>query len=308
MAEHAPIAVVIPCYNAAATIESTIASVQAQTAREFELVVVDDGSSDDSAAIVESIAQTEPRLRLLRQSNGGVSAARNTGIAATTAPLLAFLDADDTWYPEFLSTMASQLDLRPDVGVQWCRAEIRSPDARPTGVISSSPSGTPSLGELILGNPATTCSTLMVRRAVFDDVGLFDTELRACEDQHWMILAHLSDWRLRGVDDVLVAYRTSPDGLSANLENMLESWEAMIDRIGPERLGADLETARAEHLYYLARRSLRLGRGPSTTLSYLRQSFASDPAVPLKKAASAPVAVLRRVAQRSSSTELEVAA
>jgi len=95
--------VVVPLYNGAATVERTLAAIAAQTVSDFEVVVVDDGSSDDTAAVVRAWA--DPRVRLLQQENAGVSAARNTGLREARADWIAFCDADDTWDPAFLATI-----------------------------------------------------------------------------------------------------------------------------------------------------------------------------------------------------------
>lgn len=99
------VSVVIPLYNKQAHIERALRSALDQEPAVHEVVVVDDGSTDDGAAVVERIAATDARVRLLRQENGGVSRARNAGIAASTGDLIAFLDADDEWTPAFMSIL-----------------------------------------------------------------------------------------------------------------------------------------------------------------------------------------------------------
>jgi len=108
------ISVVIPLYNKARHIRRALSSVLAQTAPCFELVVVDDGSTDGSADVVRSISDS--RLRLVVQPNGGECAARNRGIRETSGELIAFLDADDEWLPEFLSTVMRLYDQCPQAG------------------------------------------------------------------------------------------------------------------------------------------------------------------------------------------------
>lgn len=114
----ARIAIVMPCYNCAAHVENSIASVLAQTCTEWELFVVDDGSTDDSAARI--VAVNDPRIHLLRQANAGVSAARNRALHAASSELIAFLDADDTWAPTFLHNMLGALDAQPAAVLAYC--------------------------------------------------------------------------------------------------------------------------------------------------------------------------------------------
>jgi teichuronic acid biosynthesis glycosyltransferase TuaG len=99
----AAVSVVMPAYNAEATLESSIRSVQAQTREDWELIVVDDGSADRTVELAQAAAAADPRIRVIRQRNRGVAAARNVGIDAARGRYLAFLDADDTWLPGKLS-------------------------------------------------------------------------------------------------------------------------------------------------------------------------------------------------------------
>lgn len=116
------VSVVTPCYNSAPYVARTIASVRAQTLDDWEHVVVDDGSTDRSAEVVAELAAEEPRLRLVRQANAGVCAARNAGYRACgqASAYLLFLDADDVLAPDMLATMTAYLDAHPDVGLAHC--------------------------------------------------------------------------------------------------------------------------------------------------------------------------------------------
>ena len=118
----ARVSIITACYNAEKYIGRTIESVWAQTFTDWEHVVVDDGSTDNSTAVVETYVPREPRLRLLRQPNGGPSNAHNNGFAASSAEsdYLLFLNADDCLEPEMLAVMASYLDARPEVGLAYC--------------------------------------------------------------------------------------------------------------------------------------------------------------------------------------------
>ncbi|MCC6201490.1 MAG: glycosyltransferase [Gammaproteobacteria bacterium] len=112
------ITIIMPCYNSAQTILGSIASVCAQTFTDWELLIIDDGSRDDSATIARKIE--DPRIQVLVQSNQGSAGARNTGLAAARGSYIAFLDADDTWDPEFLHKMHATLAPRPDAVLAYC--------------------------------------------------------------------------------------------------------------------------------------------------------------------------------------------
>ena len=115
--------VIIPCCNAATTIAATVQSaLAAPEAR--EIIVVDDGSTDTTPAIVAGLARAEPRLVVIRQANAGAAAARNTGIRAATADVLAFLDSDDLWHPGHLAANLAALGAAPGLGVSFSTARF----------------------------------------------------------------------------------------------------------------------------------------------------------------------------------------
>lgn len=116
--ERSPAAsVVIPLYQKVKTVERALASIQRQSFRDFEVLVVDDGSTDEGPSIALGVAERDPRFRVLHRPNGGPGAAKNTGLREARAPLIAFLDADDEWEPAFLSSAVRGLELHPDCAV-----------------------------------------------------------------------------------------------------------------------------------------------------------------------------------------------
>jgi len=180
------VSVIIPTFNRRKFVREAIDSVLAQDFDDFELIVVDDGSTDGTA---EALADYGNRIRLIRQSNRGVSAARNTGIRASEAPLIALLDSDDLWRAGKLTAQTAFLRAHPDVLICqteeiWVRNGLRVNPRRkhrkPSGDIFAR-----SL-ELCLVSP----SAVMMRRRLLDEVGLFDESLPACEDYDlWLRVA-----------------------------------------------------------------------------------------------------------------------
>jgi len=172
------VSVIIPTYNRGWILKEAIDSVLAQEFRDFELIVVDDGSTDNTPQILESYAQD---LTVIRQPNRGVSAARNRGIVAANGRLISFLDSDDLWLPRKLSSQVNFFNSNPEAVINqteeiWIRNGVRvNPKTRhhkPSGMIFEQ-----SLA-LCLVSP----SAVMMKRFLFDAVGLFDEDLPACED------------------------------------------------------------------------------------------------------------------------------
>ena len=174
------VTVVIPVYNRAQAVRRAIASVLAQTFQDFEIVVVDDGSTDDSVRSVESI--DDPRIRIIRhEGNRGGSAARNTGITAAVAPYVAFLDSDDEWLPTKLQRQIDLFERSPqDVALIYCGVERIYGD----GTVKE---WVPRLDRqlaksLLRDNTIGETSIGVVRRSALDSVGGFDTSLPSCQD------------------------------------------------------------------------------------------------------------------------------
>lgn len=274
------ISVVIPAYNAAAHLEETLATVQAQTLTTWELLVIDDGSTDATPAIAAAAARQDPRIRLISVANGGVSRARNLGVAASSGPLVAFLDADDRWSPQALASHRQHFERDPGLGVSFARVELLRPDGEPTGKVCRTPLRPLTARELLAENLTVTTSNWVVRRDLFRLIGGFLDDLNHCEDLEWLLrLRCCSNWRIQAVDQVLTYYRTSAGGLSSQLRNMEEGWHRMADRIArhsPDLVRREGPHALAMQLRYLALRALRLGLPAGVALDFLVRSVRSD--------------------------------
>ncbi|MEQ1648626.1 MAG: glycosyltransferase family A protein [Hyphomicrobiaceae bacterium] len=271
--------VVVPCFNAEGTIEATLSSVLAQTAADIEIIVVDDGSEDGSAGIVERLIATDARIRLIQQDNAGVAAARNAGILSARARLIALIDADDLWTPDHLALHLFRFAVFPELGVSFSTARFIDADGTVCGMARPKLTGLVP-ADLLASNPTTTCSTLVVRRDVFRDVGLFRTEMRHNEDQEWLFRVTLSGWVLSGVADLSVSYRTSPEGLASDLEGMRRGFDTMLveaRKLAPTLVARHEARATARTYRYLARRALRLGRPPSIARGYILTALKTSP-------------------------------
>lgn len=174
----ADLSVIIPTYNRSATLARALDSVFEQSCAPLEVVVVDDGSTDNTGDLIK---QHYPSVRYLQQSNQGVSAARNTGIAQAKGEWIALLDSDDEWLPQKLQAQMSQLTQQNEVLIChteeiWIRNGVRvnqmKKHAKAGGWIF----------QRCLPMCAMSPSSIVIHRSVFDDVGVFDETLPACED------------------------------------------------------------------------------------------------------------------------------
>lgn len=193
------ISVIIPLYNKEASIATALDTVLAQTYQDFEVVVVDDGSTDDGAAIVERY--TDGRIRLIRQANVGVSAARNRGIAEARGEYVAFLDADDEWMPEFLAEIVALQQEFPD-----CRAQatsyVQCQNGEKHGIILSKLPFSGVHGVLTNyfevathSNPPVWTGAVCIERALLQELGGFPLGIKSGEDLlTWARIAVRTHW------------------------------------------------------------------------------------------------------------------
>lgn len=266
--------VVIPVYNAAATIAATLASVVAQTDTDFEIIVIDDGSSDDSLAVILAIAAQESRIRLVSQANAGVAAARNLGIELAKGELIAFLDADDRWQPEKLARHRLFHASHPRIAVSFAQIAFREAGRRGCHqfrTCSTVPEHSLTLQDLLGENPVCTASNLVVTRHCFTAVGAFLKGMNHAEDQEWLARAAAAGFAIKGMNELLVDYHLSPGGLSSDLESMFAGWLLLASRYLCEE---ELAPAEAIYCRYLARRALRSGAGSGLALRFALRGVA----------------------------------
>lgn len=200
-----PVSVVIPVFNGEAFLAEAIASVLAQTAAATEIIVVDDGSSDGSAAVAEGFG---PRVRLLRQPNQGASAARNHGIRVAQGELLTFLDADDQFTPDALARQLRRIRRHPEAEIVL--GQFR--DYRGPSTAGSNPPG--SAEEQLF----TSFGCALIRRSVFATVGPLREDLRLAEDWDWFTRAREANIRFLIHRDVVLHRRLHEQNLTRQRE------------------------------------------------------------------------------------------
>jgi hypothetical protein len=215
MTEAPKVAVVLPVFNAERTIAATLRSILAQTHTRLDIIVVDDGSTDASMAVVEPLRASDPRIRCIRQKNAGAAAARNAGAALADAPYLAFCDADDLWAPRKIALQLDRMQAAgPRTALVYCWfARI---DAR-DNVLAVNRSGGEGdlLATLLRRNVIGNGSSPLFRKSAFDAVGGFSARFSPAEDLAiYLATAELYD--IGVVNEVLVGYRVTANSLSAD--------------------------------------------------------------------------------------------
>lgn len=229
MASAAPlVSAVIPTYNYARYVAGAVESVLAQSFDDLEIVVVDDGSTDETADTLHPFLD---RIRYIRQEHRGLAAARNTGIRVARGPYVAFLDSDDLWLPEKVSVQSARLDDDPAVGLVYGEAALFAETSPGTATLHSYWAHHPSgkiLPWLVRQNVVPS-PTPMVRRELFDQVGPFDETLSACEDwDMWIRIAQVSEFAY--VDRVLAKYRVHAANMSLDYERMMTNGLRVLEK------------------------------------------------------------------------------
>ena len=291
------IAVVIPAYNAAGFIRRALDSVFAQSLQPVEVTVVDDGSKDATALIVEE--EYKGRARLVRQQNRGPAAARNVAIHGSNAEFVAFLDADDWWEPTKLERQAAVLMARPESpAVYTAMHMVSDTDGRVKLRSAFRAQRLPRV--LRYSNPLITPSCLMARRSALVKVGGFSEEHAGCEDwAMWIDLIQLGPFV--ALDEPLTNYRVSLGGLSGNADHMYNDFLKMLDgRLLRKTEGVSREMWRRRAISsqaFAAAMTARASKDRSTEHRYLKLSLATwpSPFFEPKRFRAALVALIRSV-------------
>jgi len=221
------ISVVIPSYNRAALIEKSIASIEQQSFRDFEIIVVDDGSSDDTEQVVTGLKN--PHLTYIRHpQNRGANAARNTGIQAARGEFIAFQDSDDTWHPDKLEKQQQALAAH-SADICFCaftRLHNGTESQVPKPGYHIQP-GCHKLHTTLLRGNFISCQTLLVKRQLLLSVGLFDEDLPRLQD--WEICLRLArSHPIVYVDESLVRVEIGDDSISRQIDNYARAADLIL--------------------------------------------------------------------------------
>ena len=266
------VSVIIPTHNRAGLLSAAVQSVLAQTFQDFEIIIVDDCSSDGTRAVVQRFADC--RIRYLRHpaARGG-GAARNTGIAHALGEIVAFLDDDDEWYPDKLERQLNALRRsEPGTAAVYCGYRIvERASGRVRGSMRPSAAGDLS-GELLARNPIGGTSCMVVRKELLDRVGGFDERLPSFQDRDlWIRLAR--ETRFSYVQEPLLNYYVHENKVWTNWDALLRGLELMLAKHGAS---AAFRKAASERYLFVAIRLCEAGQIPRARHA-LRRAIGLDP-------------------------------
>ena len=183
------ISIIMPCYNAAATLTRSCESIIAQTYANWELIIIDDGSQDDSVAVANSLSQRDSRIACLTQPNQGAGPARNHGLRHATGEWIAFLDSDDTWEPNCLQALSDALVTTTEADLAYCGWQNLYPDSKGEAFVPPDYENEKKQ-DALLGGCRWPIHGALTRKAALDEVGGFDEQWTSCMDYDlWLRLA-----------------------------------------------------------------------------------------------------------------------
>ncbi len=236
MREGRRVSVVMPAWNVAAYVGEAVASVAAQDWPAIELIAIDDGSDDGTAATIEGARGAFDRdgheLVLLRQANAGAAAARNAGVASATGDYIAFMDADDRWHPPLLTRLMATLDARPEVDLTFPLYRYVDAAGVPVGTESRADRDAYDLADLMIANPVHSATGVLVRRAALERAGPFDESLRANIDLDvWVRVAAGRPGNVAPTRAVLADYRRRDGQITGDWRRMERHWTLVTEKL-----------------------------------------------------------------------------
>ena len=225
------VSVIIPCYNTAEFVAETLDSVLAQTYRDFEVVVVNDGSPD-TPELERVLEPYRDRIVYIVKENGGCASARNRGIASAQGELIALIDPDDIWMPNYLEDQVARLDADPGLDIVFPNMVFFGPkeSGKRLALDPSVPVPEATFLSLVTEQCVVVVSVL-ARRTAFERAGLFDERLRRCEDFDLWLRCLKTGSRISGHHTVLLRYRRRAGSLTANEAPMLFSAAGVLRKM-----------------------------------------------------------------------------
>jgi glycosyltransferase involved in cell wall biosynthesis len=276
------LSVVVPNYNTAQFVGPAVRSILRQTMSALEVIVIDDGSSDDSVAQI--LAIDDPRLTLIRQPNRGLAGARNTGILIARASYIGLCDSDDLWHPDKAARHLAVMDADAAIGLTFSFSEYLNEAGAGTGRLLVSACAAPNARDLVQRNHLGNGSTPILRREAFELAGLFDEQLNAVADlEMWFRVAALTPLSLVRIPDVLTGYRVRDGSMSVTFDYFLADARRAADRfreLAPQLPASSIRRGYAESVRIASRKALAAGN-VAMSRRLLIQAVREYPMLPL---------------------------
>jgi hypothetical protein len=240
------VSVIIPYYNTAELVTETLDSVLAQTYRDFEVILVNDGSPD-TAELERVLQPYRDKIIYIRKENGGVSSARNRAIGAACGELIALIDSDDVWMPEYLAFQIAQLDANPQADIVYPNAVFfgDGENGRKLSRELMSPIREVTFTSLVT-EECSVVTSVLARKQALVQAGLYDESLRRCEDFDLWLRCVKAGRRIIFHNSVLLRYRRRPGSLSADLAAMAEHAAKVLRKAQATMVLSDAERAAIE--------------------------------------------------------------
>jgi glycosyltransferase involved in cell wall biosynthesis len=272
------VTVVVPAYNAERTISETVSSVLAQTFTKFELIIVNDGSVDETANIVEQNFLGEPRISLINQQNGGTAAARNRGLAAARSELIAPLDSDDLWHPTYLEKQLNTLEKHDTAGFVYAWSRGIDSESKIIWTAYYPLVAGRVLNQLLYWNLVGNGSAMLFRKSAALEFGGYDRRIFSTEDLLLQIkLASRHECAV--TPEYLVGYRRRPGQKSSNPERMYCSMLRTLDIVRNECEGVSEKVVNwnLSQLHFEHGRRAYSKRRMRGTVRLLKLAYQCDP-------------------------------
>lgn len=277
------VSVVMPTYNAAPFLDAAIRSIRSQTLTEWELILVDDGSTDDSDRVLREHTAADQRLSVLRLPHSGIATALNHGLVAARANLVAIMNADDEAMPERLERQVAALRAQPNIVALGSAAEMTEQDGRPIGRIAS-PGDPAEIRTKLLQTNCLAHPTVMLRRDIVLAAGAYRRAFTVSEDYDlWLRLSEHHD--LGNLPDVLLRYRTH-DGQVARQRWVLQRLEVLAAQHAARLRRAGLPDPMLNHARIDAATLRAIGLPPNIISSALAGEMVCAPPLPVSAIAS----------------------
>jgi len=225
------VSVITAVFNAESFLEPTLRSLLAQTFRDFEAIIIDDGSQDSSIELIEQMAGNDARIRVFRQANSGIAGALNRGLQESRGALIAFLDHDDLWQPDKLACQVECLDRDETVGFVGCYSALINPEGRCLGWRFGTAAWGDVYRRMLFCDLVAGGSVPLVRKEAFEEAGPFDPspELQGRTDwDQWIRLSRC--WKYATVEKTLVGYTRRSSNFSRDFQRMADAGKAVLSK------------------------------------------------------------------------------